>query len=210
MEVPFISTSGDAKGKVELPAAIFAQEGSKRVLQESLIAFLANQRRGTSDTKTRADVSGGGHKPWRQKGTGNARAGSNRSPLWRKGGIIFGPHPRSYRKNVDAFKRRVALATALSIKAQDQTISILESLPEGDGKTSAMNKFFSKAAPAGRVLVIVDKKSDLLRRAVRNLEQVNLADVRELNPWTLMNAQKVLVTQAALQALNTRFPQGAS
>src|SRR5580704_1721385 len=96
MEVTLFSTTGEAKGKVELPAGIFGQEGSKRVLQEVIVAYQANQRRGTSDTKTRAEVSGGGRKPWRQKGTGNARSGSNRSPLWRKGGITFGPHPRSY------------------------------------------------------------------------------------------------------------------
>jgi large subunit ribosomal protein L4 len=207
MEAPLFSTAGEAKGNVELPATLFGREISKRVLQEVLIAYQANQRRGTSDTKTRAEVSGGGHKPWRQKGTGNARSGSNRSPLWRKGGIIFGPHQRSYRIDVGESKRRLALATALAVKAQGQDIAVLESLPEGEGKTGAVGAFFGKAAPSGRVLVVVDKKSDLLLRGLRNLNRVSIQDTGELNPWALMHAQKVLVTKAALQALETRFPK---
>jgi large subunit ribosomal protein L4 len=208
MDAPLFSTSGDAKGNVELPAALFGQEGSLRVLQEVIIAYQANQRRGTSDTKTRAEVSGGGKKPWRQKGTGNARSGSNRSPLWRKGGIVFGPHPRSYRIDIDAVKRRTALATALKEKAKSKDIAVLESFPENEGKTSATGKFLNKAAPAGSVLLVVDKKSDLLRRAVRNLNRINVVDVRELNAWELMVSRKLLFTQSALQALASRFPQG--
>lgn len=206
MQAPLFSTTGESKGKVELPTSVFGQESSLRVLQEVIVAYQGNQRRGTSDTKTRAEVSGGGHKPWRQKGTGNARSGSNRSPLWRKGGIVFGPHPRSYRRDLDATKRRLALATAFIQRTQD--LAILESLPEAEGKTSALSKFFGKTAPQGRVLVVVDKKSDVQRRALRNIKRVSLVDVQELNAWTLMLAQKVLVTKAALQALESRFPQG--
>jgi large subunit ribosomal protein L4 len=208
MEAPLFSTSGESKGNFELPATLFGQEISKRVLQEVLVAYQANQRRGTSDTKTRAEVSGGGHKPWRQKGTGNARSGSNRSPLWRKGGIIFGPHQRSYRIDVNEYKRRLALATALTVKAQDQNVVVLESLPEGEGKTGAVSALLGKTVPAGRVLVVVDKKTDLLLRGLRNVKRVNVQDTREVNSWSLMHAQKVLVTKAALQSLETRFPKG--
>ena len=202
----FITTSGDSKGKVELPQGLFAQEGSRRVLQEVLIALQANQRRGTSDTKTRAEVSGGGRKPWRQKGTGNARSGSIRSPLWRKGGIIFGPHPRSYHIEISDAKKRIALATALTEKAPD--VAVVESLPNTEGKTAAAQKFLSKAAPVGRVLVVVDKKEDPWQRAIRNISRLTVQDVRELNPWTLMTAQHILLTKNALQALEGRFPQG--
>jgi large subunit ribosomal protein L4 len=173
-----------------------------------ITAYRGNQRRGTSDTKTRAEVSGGGHKPWRQKGTGNARSGSNRSPLWRKGGIIFGPHPRSYRRDLDEAKRRLALTTALSVKASD--VAVLESLPEGEGKTGALGKIFGKAVPEGRILVVVDKRSDLLRRSIRNIARVSLADTRELNAWMLMLAPKVLITKAALDALEARLPREGS
>src|ERR1041385_8725697 len=127
MEANLISKSGEAKGKTELPASVFGQENSMRVLHEVLTAYQANQRQGTSNTKTRADVSGGGHKPWKQKGTGNARSGSNRSPLWRKGGIIFGPHPRSYRIELNAAKKLLALQTALIEKAKASDISVIRS-----------------------------------------------------------------------------------
>jgi large subunit ribosomal protein L4 len=208
MDAILISKTGEAKGKTELPASVFGREISKRVLHEVLIAYQANQRRGTSNTKTRGEVSGGGRKPWKQKGTGNARSGSNRSPLWRKGGIIFGPHPRSYRIDVNEDKRRFALATALIAKAQDQALAVLEALPEVDGKTSALSQFFDKAVPKNRILVIVDKKSDLLKRAVRNLARVCLIDVNELNPMDLMRANHILFTKSALEALVARFPQG--
>src|SRR5690242_9904880 len=208
MEATLFSASGDPKGKVELPKAIFDQKISKRVLQETIVAYQANQRRGTSDTKTRAEVSGGGHKPWRQKGTGNARSGSNRSPLWRKGGVIFGPKPRSYRIDVNEEKRRCALQTALVLRAQGEGLSILEALPDTKGKTGVLADFFEKAMPQGRLLVVVDKKEDMLKRAMRNLSRVCLIDVRELNPADVLRAQQVLLTQPALQALETRFPQG--
>src|SRR5262249_29422471 len=146
MEATLIKNTGDAQGKIELPESLFSLEGSRRILQEVVIALQANQRRGTSNTKTRSDVSGGGRKPWRQKGTGNARSGSNRSPLWRKGGIIFGPHPRSYRIDVPEAKRRMALATALIEKAKAQDVAVVESLPATEGKTSAAHKFLTKAA----------------------------------------------------------------
>jgi len=208
MQVTLFSASGDSKGKVDLPASIMGQDISKRVLQETIIAYQANLRRGTSDTKTRAEVSGGGHKPWRQKGTGNARSGSNRSPLWRKGGIIFGPHQRSYRIEVSEAKRRIALATAFVVKAQGEEISVLESLPDGKGKTSDMVKIFNKAIPKGRVLLVVDKKTDLLSRALRNVQRVCIMDTHELNAKALMTAHQVVFVQPALQSLESRFPKG--
>jgi large subunit ribosomal protein L4 len=208
MEATFITASGETKGKTDLPASVFGQEGSRRVLQEVIIALQANLRSGTSDTKTRAEVSGGGRKPWKQKGTGNARSGSNRSPLWRKGGIIFGPHPRSYRIEISEVKRRLALATALLEKANNQEVAVIEALPTTEGKTSAAEKFFNKAMPAGRLLLVVDKRDDTLARSVRNISRLTMVDVRELNPLALMRAQQILITKPALQALESRFPQG--
>src|SRR5471032_2956024 len=128
IQAPLFSATGESKGEFELPEAIFAVAGSLRVLQEVIIGLQANQRRGTSCTKTRGLVSGGGRKPWKQKGTGNARSGSNRSPLWRKGGIIFGPLPRSYRTDLDQAKRLLALQTALFEKAKASDLSVFESL----------------------------------------------------------------------------------
>src|SRR5882724_12610128 len=128
LQAPLFSASGESKGQFDLPAAIFGAPGSRRVLQQVIVGLQANQRSGTSSTKTRSFVSGGGRKPWKQKGTGNARSGSIRSPLWRKGGIIFGPLPRSYRIDVNEAKRRTALQTALSQKAKAAELSILEDI----------------------------------------------------------------------------------
>src|SRR5882724_12823154 len=128
LQAPLFSASGESKGQFDLPAAIFGAPGSRRVLQQVIVGLQANQRSGTSMTKTRGLVSGGGRKPWKQKGTGNARSGSIRSPLWRKGGIIFGPQPRSYRTGLDQSKRLIALQTALSEKAKASELSILEDI----------------------------------------------------------------------------------
>jgi len=128
LEAALFLASGEPQGKVELPETLFSDPGSRRTLQETIIALQRNQRRGTSETKTRGNVTGGGHKPWKQKGTGNARAGTIRSPLWRKGGIIFGPHPRSYRVELNQAKKTLALRTALVEKAKAQQIGVIESL----------------------------------------------------------------------------------
>lgn len=204
LEASLYSNVGESKGKVGLSPSMFQSTGSPAVLHEVLVAFRNNQRRGTSATKTRGNVSGGGRKPWRQKGTGNARAGSNRSPLWRKGGVIFGPHPRSYRVKVAAEKRHLALQTALAEKAKDSSVIVLESVPETQGKTAAAKKFIDKIAPSGRVLMMVDKREDLLARSIRNMPRVSLQDSRELNSWDLMKANVLVATQASLQALEKR------
>src|SRR5690242_12244207 len=113
IQAPLFTAAGEAKGQFDLPETLFGSAGSRYVLHEVIVALQRNQRRGTSSTKTRGLVSGGGRKPWKQKGTGNARAGSIRSPLWRKGGIIFGPLPRSYSVHIDETKRHIALMTAM-------------------------------------------------------------------------------------------------
>src|ERR1019366_1163078 len=128
LQAPLFSATGEAKGQMDLPESIFGGAGSRRSLQQVIIGLQANQRQGTSSTKTRGLVRGGGRKPWKQKGTGNARSGSIRSPLWRKGGIIFGPLPRSYRQGLSQSSRLIALQTALFEKAKASDISIFETL----------------------------------------------------------------------------------
>src|SRR5579863_7339802 len=154
MEASLITATGEIKGKTELPATVFGREISRRVLQEVLVVLQGNLRRGTSETKTRSNVSGGGRKPWKQKGTGNARSGSIRSPLWRKGGIIFGPHPRSYRVDLPQAKKALALRTALVEKAKASQLSVVESVSFQKAKTSAAAQFFKKAGISGRVLLV--------------------------------------------------------
>src|SRR5262249_17497578 len=152
--------------------SIFEGTGSRRVLQHVIVGLAANQRAGTSSTKTRGFVSGGGRKPWKQKGTGNARSGSIRSPLWRKGGIIFGPLPRSYRWDLSQANRLMALKTALLEKAKAAEVGIFEGLNTADApKTREAKAALAKAGLAERSLLIVDKRDEKLERAFGNLKE---------------------------------------
>lgn len=208
IEAPYYTKSGEAKGKMELPEAIFGQAGSKRILHEAIVAIQANQRRGTSMTKTRGLVSGGGRKPWKQKGTGNARSGSIRSPLWRGGGIIFGPQPRSYRVDLPAGKRLIALQTALSAKLQSQGIGVIDSLSFKEGKTKEAYGVLKSTKLSGRMLLVVDEKAPAVVRALRNVGNVTLISAAELNALSLLSAHQVLFTKAGLEQLKKRFPEG--
>jgi len=208
LQAPLFSAAGEAKGQFELPEVIFSAPGSLRVLQAVIIGLQANQRRGTSSTKTRGFVSGGGRKPWKQKGTGNARSGSIRSPLWRGGGIIFGPLPRSYRQQLDQSRRLVALQTALAQKAKASQLSVLESIQLDKPKTSEVSKLLVKAGITGKALVVVDTKNENLSRAFGNMKGICLVDAAEVNAWQLMAAPQVLFTKAALDALQKRWPKG--
>lgn len=208
MDASFFNKTGESQGKVALPDTLFGAPGSRYVLHEAVIALQRNRRRGTSNTKTRGEVRGGGHKPWKQKGTGNARAGSIRSPLWRKGGIIFGPHPRSYRMDLSNAKKWGALQSALIEKAKASHVNVIESLPVSEGKTREAKEFLKKTGLGGRLLLVVDQREPLMARATRNVFGLELKDVRELNAWNIMAAKEVLFTQAALEALSKRTPNG--
>jgi large subunit ribosomal protein L4 len=208
LQAPLYSVSGEAKGQFDLPEAIFAPKGSLRVLQEVVVGLQANQRSGTSSTKTRGFVSGGGRKPWKQKGTGNARSGSIRSPLWRGGGIIFGPLPRSYRTDMDQAKRLIALQTALAQKASSSELSVFEAITIKEPKTSEAQKLLTKAGVTGKALIVVDKRDDKMSRAFANIEGIQIADAAEVNAWQLMRHRKVLFTKSALEALEKRWPKG--
>jgi large subunit ribosomal protein L4 len=209
LQASSFKASGEAKGKVDLPEILFGDGvGSRRVLHDAVVAFGANQRRGTSMTKTRGLVSGGGRKPWKQKGTGNARAGSIRSPLWRKGGIIFGPVPRSYRIELDATKKRLALQTALVEKAKASELGVIEDFSFPEPKTRQAGELFKKTGLSGKLLLVVLKKDPSLSRALGNLARVRLVQAAELNALMVMSSPRVLFTQSALEALVQRFPKG--
>jgi large subunit ribosomal protein L4 len=210
VQAPLFSATGEAQGQFDLPESLFGATGSRRVLQEVIIGIQANQRRGTSSTKTRGFVSGGGHKPWKQKGTGNARAGSIRSPLWRKGGIIFGPLPRSYRIDLDQAKRLTALQTALSEKAKVSGLGVFDALEMKEAKTRQAQIILSKAGVSGKTLIVVDKKDETLYRAFGNLKNVCMMDASEVNAWALTASPKVFFTKAALEALEKRFPSATT
>jgi len=208
LKSPLFSATGESKGTYEWPKEILSESPSRRVLHEVVVAYQANRRSGTSATKTRGLVSGGGRKPWKQKGTGNARSGSIRSPLWRKGGIIFGPQPRSYAQAIGPVKKLIALQTAMLEKAQSSGLSVIESLKAAKSKTREVSGVLEKASGDVRTLVVIERKDLALQRALRNLNGFTVMSVEDLNALHLLSSPKVLFTRSAADAIASRFPKG--
>lgn len=188
-----LSSNGSQVGSVDLPDAVFGATVNEHVLYQVIKMFLANQRQGTSKTKTRAEVSGGGRKPWKQKGTGRARAGSNTSPLWVRGSKAHGPKPRDYYSNTPRSLRMVALASALSARASEEKIMVVEGLTCEPPKTKTMATFLKAAALSkGKNLLIVkndDKNSYLSGRNIPNLQIRRVADI---NAYDIMKSENVI------------------
>lgn len=201
METSILNAQGQEKGKLTLPA-VFETKVSPALLHEVSTAFLANQRSGTHSTKTRGEVSGGGKKPWRQKGTGNARSGSNRSPLWRKGGIIFGPKPHGYYSGVPQQKRQNALKMALSSKAASGDLIVMDGITVADQKTKHVAEMLKKLKIDGQnILLVVDKIEKNLKLAGRNIPGLVIMGVNNINSYQVLWAKKLVMTSAAIEKL---------
>lgn len=184
-------------GTIELDDGVFDVPMNPTVVHQALIVYQGNKRQGTHDTKTRAEVSGGGRKPWAQKHTGRARQGSTRAPQWRHGGIVFGPHPRSYRRALPRRLRRLALKCVLSEKARRGRLVCLDTTEELDGKTSSMARLLDNLGISGSILFITHQPENKVIRAARNLEKVWTLPVNLLNAEELLRRQTVLLTVAA-------------
>ncbi len=191
---------GKVIGTLDLPPVL---EGpiNKEVLWQGVRMYLANKRQGTADTKTRGEVSGGGKKPWAQKHTGRARAGSIRSPLWRKGGIVFGPHPREYRYELPAQLRRKALLSSLRSKVTDNAVLAVETLEGLEPKTKALSQLLKQIKAADGALVIVDRPSPLLARISRNIPAVDVKPASDVNCYDVLGHSRLVVTTAGLKQL---------
>jgi large subunit ribosomal protein L4 len=201
METTVYNLQGQETGKINLPA-IFETKVSPALLHEVVTGYLANQRAGTHSTKTRAEVSGGSKKPWKQKGTGNARAGSIRSPLWRKGGIAFGPKPRDYSQGLTQQKRRRSLEMALTIKAQENSILVVDGVAVSEPKTKKMVEILKNLkVGSGNVLLVVDKIEKNLKIASRNIEGLVIIESNNLNAYQVLWAKKIVLTQATVEKL---------
>lgn len=197
-KVPVYDTGGKPVGEMELDDAIFGAEVNETLLHQVVLMHLANLRRGTAETKTRGRVSGGGRKPWRQKGTGRARAGSNRSPLWRKGGVVFGPHPRSYSFVMPKKARRAAMKSALSSKVKENNLVILDGLAMDEPKTKAMAAILSNLNVAGKALVVMAAPDQNVSKSARNIQGVKAAQVGNLNVYDLLVHDKLVITRDAV------------
>ncbi len=199
--VDVVNTNNEKVDRLELPEAIFCAPVKAQLLHEVVRMQLANRRQGTADTKGRSDVSGGGKKPWRQKGTGRARAGSTRSPLWRHGGIVFGPHPRAYGFQVSKTVRRQALCGALTAKAAAGDIRLLESLSLEKPSTKAMRSLLRGVGARGKALLVLPGRDEVLEKSVRNLPEVRLLTVQGLNVYDILRADTLIMTPEGVHTL---------
>ena len=185
-------------------------EGDKglQAVKEVIVAIRANNRQGTHSTKTRGEVRGGGKKPWKQKGSGRARAGSSRSPLWGGGGVVFGPKPRDYSKKVNSKVRALAFSRALFDRASAGEIAVIESFVAEPAKTKVVNQVVGRIAPGGRVLLVDAPFAATTLRAARNIGRVTLQDAVKLNTLDLSQYRKIIVSSKALEAIIARVNGG--
>jgi large subunit ribosomal protein L4 len=203
-EAPVLGTSGGAKRTVKLEDATFGERFKGPLLHESVRAEQAARRRGTAATKTRGMVSGGGAKPWRQKGTGRARAGSSRSPIWTGGGTVFGPQPRSYTFKVNRKERRAALRSALSVHAGRGSIAVLDTGSFTEPKTRQAADLLGDWGQARPTLVILGAQESAAALSFRNLARVLVSTPEDVGVTDLLAAASVLATEEALQELSAR------
>ena len=190
--------TGKETGKMELSDAIFGIEPNKAVMHSAVVNYLANQRQGTQSTLTRAEVSGGGKKPWRQKGTGNARQGSTRSPQWTHGGIAFGPKPRSYRYAIPKKMRRLALKSAFSDKVATGDMIVLDALTLEEIKTKTVAAMLKALGAEKKVMIVLPEKDETVLKSARNIPGVNVTLVNTLNTYEVLNADKFIVLKDAV------------
>ncbi|WP_294856699.1 50S ribosomal protein L4 [Oscillibacter sp.] len=203
--VEVLNMSGAKVGEVTLSDAVFGIEPNGAVVHEAVKNHLANCRQGTQSALTRAEVSGGGRKPWRQKGTGHARQGSTRSPQWTHGGIVFAPKPRDYSYVLNKKIKRLALKSVLSAKAADGEIIVVDSIKMDAIKTADFRKFLDAVKADGKSMVIVPEKDDVVVKSARNLPGVSTTTATILSVYDILNAKKLVIDQTALAKIEEVF-----
>jgi large subunit ribosomal protein L4 len=190
---------GNKAGEIAVPEKIAKIEISAPFMHEVVKSYLANQRDGGASTKTRSDVRGGGAKPWRQKGTGRARAGTIRSPLWRKGGVIFGPHPKSFRYELPNKKIKIGLDMAVKAKYNGDELIVIKDFTIDKPKTKKIYEILKKLNVNGKkVLLVIEKKDDNMKLAARNMANLELRNISSVNTYDVLNANKVIFSESAM------------
>ena len=200
-----INVKGEKVSDITLNENIFGIKPNDAVLYDAITLARASQRQGTADTKTRSEVSGGGRKPWRQKGTGRARQGSTRAPHWYHGGVVFGPHPRTYGKKMNRKERVLALKSALSYKVEENEIIILDELDVKTPKTKDMIKLLNDIKAPKKTLIVVDELSDNLILATRNIPKVELLEASEINVLDITGADGLVITKKAVEMIEEAY-----
>ncbi len=194
---------GEEVGQTTLDLKVASEKSAAHIVHRALVRQMANARQGTASTKTRAEVRGGGRKPWRQKGTGRARAGSIRSPLWRGGGVIFGPKPRDHELKMNRKERRLALRTALSSRSEDLIVVADFAEQLARPKTKELMAAIARwgVEPKAKVLLILPERTETIYLSARNIANLKLISATQLNVYDLLNADKILTTASALEKI---------
>ena len=193
-KVSVYNIEGKKVSDIDLKEEIFGIEPNEAIIHSVLVNYLANQRQGTQSTKTRSEVSGGGRKPWRQKGTGRARQGSIRAPQWIKGGIALGPKPRSYKYTVNKKERRLAVKSMLSMKVLEQSLVVVDKLAFEEIKTKNMVSALNNLKVTGKTLVMLPEKNENVQKSARNIEGVKTTLVNTINVYDLLKYNKLILT----------------
>ena len=200
-----VDMTGKQIGEYELSEAVFGIEPNAAVLHESVVNYLANQRQGTQSALTKGEVSYTTKKPWRQKGTGRARAGYAGSPVWRHGGVAFAPKPRDYSYSLTKKTKRLALKSALSGKAADGSILVVDGLKMDEIKTKTFKSFLDNAGVSGKALVITENVDENVLKSARNIAGVNVTTATILSPYTVLCGGTLVVDKAAVQKIEEVF-----
>ena len=198
--VALYDIKGQTVGEVTLSETVFGQPVNTAVMHEVVVAHLANCRQGTQSAKTRSEVSGGGKKPWRQKGTGRARQGSTRSPQWRHGGVVFAPKPRDYTIRVNKKVKRLAMKSALSSKVEGNELIVFDALNIEAPKTKEMVKVL-KAVDVNKALIVLADKDEAVERASANIQGVKTTLVGTLNVYEILKYEKLILTKASVEKI---------
>ena len=196
--VQVVDMQGKKVSTVDLADSIFGIEPNAAVMHQMVVSFLANQRQGTQSALTRSEVSGGGRKPWRQKGTGRARQGSTRAPQWYHGGIVFAPKPRDYRFSVNKKVRRLAMKSAFSTKAAAEEIIVIDSIAVDEIKTAKIAAMLAAVGSERKALIVLPEVDEKVIKSARNIPGVKTAQVNELNVYDILNADKLILAKDAL------------
>jgi large subunit ribosomal protein L4 len=201
IELPVHNIKGENIGEISLRDDIFNTKINQYLVHQVVKHYLANKRRGTASTKNRSEVRGGGVKPWKQKGTGRARAGTNRSPIWVGGGIVFGPAPRDYSFSLSKKMKVVALNSVLSDKVKNKEFIIIDKLFLEENKTKRMVEILKNLQAFKKPLIIIEKEDNGIAQAVRNIKGAKVLPVSKINTYDLINQGKIIITKDALQRI---------
>jgi len=200
-----LNKQGKQTDKINLPEGVFGKRVNTDVIHQAVVMYQACQRQGTASTKERADVSGGGAKPYRQKGTGRARAGSSRSPLWHGGGVTFGPHPRNFNYTIPKKVKKAALRESLNAKFQSEDLLCVDELKDKFSKTKEVAKILTALKLKGKTLALLDGCDDSIRLASRNIPRFSIMRSEDVNAYDIMRNRKVLLTKKAFDNLIKRI-----